>query len=223
MRAATPRDAMHLIHSDAVASERALGAVMIGVSSFQRDAEVFAALREPMLALHRRRGPLEVMSIGCSNGAELYSVAMLMAEADMLAGARLTGVDCRPGALAIAREGRYSAEAASAIEPIARATCTEQADGAVRMNRALRDACRWVLADVFAWPDTLPSSADVLLCRNLSIYLTDAAAADLWSLLLSKLTPGGLLVVGKAERPSPEVRASCARLARCVYRRLEDR
>ncbi len=86
----------------------AVGSLLIGVTEFFRDPAVFEAVRArvvPELAA-RGRGPLRIWSAGCSSGEELYSLAILLAEAGLLAGSFLLGTDCRIEAVRQARSGR---------------------------------------------------------------------------------------------------------------------
>ena len=58
----------------------------------------------------------------------------------------------------------------------------------------------WHLADAFLG---LPAGPyDLIACRNVAIYLEHAAAARLWRRLHLALRPAGLLLTGKAERPT---------------------
>ncbi|MEZ5287250.1 MAG: CheR family methyltransferase [Vicinamibacterales bacterium] len=67
-----------------------------------------------MPALARRPGPVRVLSVGCSTGAELYSVGMLLSEAHLLERATLVGIDCRADAVAGAAAGIYPVAAVAA-------------------------------------------------------------------------------------------------------------
>lgn len=202
---------------------------MIGVTSFFRDRAVFHALGHRMRHLHDQRGRLNVLSVGCSDGSELYSTAMLLAEGGMLSTSRLRGIDCRPDAIEKARAGIYRADTLAEVPKALAERYFEPADvqerlsrrlsratSAVRVVRAVREACEWAVADGFALSQ---QTFDVVLCRNVAIYLTMDSAAQLWSTLASRLSPGGLLVVGKAERPPSTVRAECARVSRCIYQK----
>ena len=89
----------------------AVGSLLIGVTEFFRDPAVFEAVRArvvPELAACRR-GPLRICSAGCSSGEELYSLAILLAEAGVLAGSFLLGTDCRIEAVRQASAGVYNA------------------------------------------------------------------------------------------------------------------
>lgn len=59
---------------------------------------------------------------------------------------------------------------------------------------------------------------DLVLCRNVVIYLETPAAELLFSRIAATLSPGGFLIVGKAERPASGLKLSP--VARCVYRRV---
>jgi hypothetical protein len=52
-----------------------------------------------------------------------------------------------------------------------------------------------------------------------AIYFDSHAASQLWERLVDSLAPGGVLVTGKAEKPSANL--PLTRLAKCIYRRKE--
>jgi chemotaxis protein methyltransferase CheR len=233
LRATSPANGVDRISLDSAASERALGAVMIGVTEFFRDPEVFAALRPMLHSLKGNAESLRALSIGCSDGSELYSLAILLAEEGLLAGTRLHGVDCRPGAIRSATAGVYAVSALDAMDPTLRARYFEPVSGtAMMLSRAasctpwmqvsheLRARCRWSVGDAFRLPPELDRvrASDLVLCRNLAIYLTPESAAELWERCAGQLRPGGLLVTGKAERPPARTRSLLERIGPCIYR-----
>jgi chemotaxis methyl-accepting protein methylase len=184
----------------------AVGALVIGVTSFFRDPAVFDALRTDVLprlvAECRGRRPLRVWSAACSDGAELYSVAMLLREiAGAAAAFDLLGTDCRPAALARAAAGIYDPAAVAGVPPELTGRYLKFDGGRYLVDVALRADCRWRAADVLCREEVPPGPWDLVLCRNLVIYLEPAAASTLWGLLAGALRPGGVLVLGKAERP----------------------
>jgi chemotaxis protein methyltransferase CheR len=232
LRVATPAEGLRALARNPAASERALAAVMIGVTEFFRDAVVFDTLRSALRARVGGGQPLRVLSVGCSDGSELYSLAMMLAEDGLLDRAELRGVDCRPAAVATARAGLYPEAAVQRVERALRARYLARATGAtlprrsrggvtsyVRVADELRAACRFAVADAFGPAIATGPPHDVILCRNLAIYLTPAAAAELWARCLEQLAPEGLLVAGKAERPPAELRPRLSRVGPCVYRK----
>jgi chemotaxis protein methyltransferase CheR len=197
----------------------ALSAFLIGVSSFFRDTPAFEALRTVVIPeLGARPGPLRVCSIGCSSGAELYSVAILLDEAGLLPRAHLLGLDCRADAVNQARGGHFTEDAVRDLEPAIRARYFDRTRTGWRVVQQLRERTSWQLGDATA---RLPDGPwDLALCRNVVIYLEPYEAALTVRRLSATLAPGGFLMVGKAERP-PESLGLTA-VARCVYRSHAD-
>lgn len=204
--------------------EDMVGTVMIGVTSFFRDIGVFRGMDKHLPALAEENGNvIRAMSVGCSDGSELYSLAIQLAHHGLLENARLVGVDCRPDAIATAKAGIYTAAAVSHIDPLVAARSFERCGrmnggvGNVRVREHLANACEWRTGNAFALPHALH---DLILCRNLAIYLRPASAHELWAALADRLRPGGLLIVGKAERPC--LPGKLVRIGACKYRRIEE-
>ena len=79
----------------------------------------------------------------------------------------------------------------------------------------LRTAVQWRTADVMRVQE--PGVWDLILCRNMAMYLRPEASGKLWDLFERALRPGGYLVMGKAERPANARRLSP--VGPCVFRR----
>jgi chemotaxis methyl-accepting protein methylase len=183
------------------------------VTAFFRDPDVFEALaRRVIPALARSVNPIRVWSAGCASGAELYSVAVLLAQAGLLSRCTLLGTDCRPSAIALARSGIVDDAELAALPERLRAACFEAAsDGRWRPVAAIRDHIRWKVADVTRGLEAGPW--DLILWRNVAIYLRTDTAGALREALANSLCSGGFLVTGRAES-MPQLR----RVARGVYR-----
>jgi chemotaxis methyl-accepting protein methylase len=197
-------------------AERGLQAVMIGVTSFFRDAAMYAALGDLVAARAATgtRGP-RVLSVGCSDGAELYSLGILLAERGIPA-AEMVGVDCRPAAIEQARRGVYPQDILEDVPAPLRTRYFDAVGGRpdrVRVAASLRERCRWELGDAFTLGGAEPY--DIVACRNLAIYLEPAAARDLWAHIWEHTRAGGILVVGKAERPDQA--SGFRRIGPCLY------
>lgn len=213
MRSSTAEEALGVLGSDLTRAERGLNALLVGVTGFFRDQHVFEALAFELARTVGDRRRYRVMSVGCSNGAELYSCAMLLAELGRLTEADLTGIDCRRDAVAAAEHGAFDPAMLDGVEPELAARYFRSASGKAWVRDDLRRACAWGVADALS-----VSTADrqnLVLCRNLAIYLEPAASERLWTRLHALLVPGGLLCVGKAERPPARL---FARIGPCLFR-----
>lgn len=197
---------------------RAIDAVLLGVTQFFRDAAVFQCLRDVVLP-EAARAPagLRVWSAACSEGHELYSVAMLLDRLGRLPGALLLGTDFRLSAVEQARAGVFSVESLRLIEPALRARCFVERGREARAQDWLRRSTCWATQNLF--DGAAPGPWDLILWRNMAIYLAPEAADRIWRSLWRELRPGGHLVAGKADHLPRSL--GWRRIAPCVYRKTE--
>lgn len=178
-----------------------------GETYFWRDSGLFELIRTTLLPelLAQRRGErrLRLWSAGCATGEEAYTLAMLLHEHRAeLAGwdLRIVATDINSAALAAAREGRYG-------EWSLRAT-----DAACRARYFRRCGRHWALDErilkmvEFRHADLLdgdggddPGPVDLLLCRNVFIYMDTAAVARAARRLSRAVAHGGYLITGHGE------------------------
>lgn len=216
LRVGTEAEAMTRLSATPALAHVALNALLIGFTEFFRDKDVFHALRDHVIPrLRALNRPVRVLSVGCSAGHELYSMAMLLEEHDLLKDATLTGLDCRPDAIDMARRGVFAEDQLEDLPAHLRARyVTSTADGG-RIVPHVSDRLSWSVADATAsCPD---GPWDLILCRNLLIYIKPHLSSVMMTRMLDQLAPNGVLMLGKAERPAPSLRLVC--LSRCLYAR----
>ncbi len=190
-------------------------------TSFHRDGHPFDELRRtivPELADRlqaRRRLPGSAASqarIWCAaaaSGQEAYSVAMAVTDTlahrprPGLTGADfpILATDVSQVALATAAAGRYTeAEVARGLTPEQRARHFEPCDGGWRVRDALRRQVTFRRLNlVRTGAAASPGTFDLILCRNLLIYLDESDRRRLALGLHQALNPGGFLLIGAAE------------------------
>lgn len=202
LRAASLSDARQILQRNPALVKIAINSLVIGVTSFFRDSNVFDTLAKHILPeLTSRGSDTRIWSVGCSDGAELYSVAMLLAERETLHRCYLLGTDCRPDAIKRASDGIYDSDAVKNVPDPFIEKYLVRDGGKSRIVPWMRTVVQWRSANVLEVQE--PGGWDMILCRNLAIYLRADAAGKLWQKLLGSLRPGGVLVLGKAERPQP--------------------
>jgi chemotaxis protein methyltransferase CheR len=213
LNAGSVSEAWSLVQNSELAGV-ATNSLLIGVTEFFRDEAVFEGLRKIILTdLPNRQGPVRVWSAGCSNGAELYSVAMLLAEAGQLDRSVLVGTDCRTAAIQGARVGVYKAADVRSVDASLRQKYMQSTGGQWRIVDSLHGRIQWRVCNLLSRTEDGPW--DIILWRNMAIYLKSKSAAQVWADLIKTLRPGGLLVVGKAERPPEASGLNC--ISRCIY------
>ncbi len=179
--------------------------ILIGVTSFFRDPEAFAALsREVIPRLFAGRSPDDPVRIWhacCASGEEVYSMAMLIREyldeRKRDANVLIFATDIDEVAIAQARSGLYGDDIEADV-------------GAERLNSFfIRNEGRWQVTKqlremiVFAHHSLIKdppfSRLDLLVCRNFLIYLNPDMQKRLIALFHQVLKPGGVLFLGGAE------------------------
>jgi chemotaxis methyl-accepting protein methylase len=216
LRARSVSHARQVLEAEPLLIASAINAMIIGVTSFFRDHNVFDYLQHkalPELAL--TRSGLAVWSAGCSEGAEVYSLAILLAEMGLLSTSYVLGTDCRTDALERARLGVFDGLSLKHVpaEWLRRYFCSHGAGWQVKPE--LRHAVRWRTGDILQAQE--PGAWDIILFRNTAMYFRAEAAAPLWERFETALRPGGWLVLGRSERPVGLKRLSL--IGPCLYRR----
>lgn len=216
LRAADAAEASQAIAARPETVPRLLSLVLLGVTDFFRDRGVFEVLqREVLPELCSRHGRLRVWSAACSSGAELYSVAMILARSGRLSECELLGTDCRAEAVDEARGGVFRAEDVERMEGSWREMFFQAKGGVATIDPRLKRATRWKMANLFGAIERGPWH--LILWRNMAIYLEKERAEEIWMRLFDQLAPGGFLVAGKADHPPKWLELT--RVAPCVYRR----
>jgi two-component system CheB/CheR fusion protein len=205
--------------------------LLIGVTSFFRDPEVFRVLEEqviPQLFEGKPAGAVvRVWSAGCSTGEEAYSIAILLHERIEALKQNYTvqffATDIDSRAIATARAGVYPGSIAADISPerLARFFSVEPGNTSYRVHKGLRDMMVFSEQDLIKDPPF--SKLDLLSCRNLLIYLGADLQKRMIPLFHYALKKGGILVLGTSEGIGEYVRQFTVldRQAK-VYQRKED-
>ena len=179
--------------------------LLITVTEFFRDPDVYAALARdaiPQLFAGKTAPPrLRVWSIGCSTGEEAYSVAiLLLEEADrrqVEPEIQVFASDLHEVALRKAREGIYPEEIAADVSAERLQRFFVYTHGRYRVRSEVRE--RVVFAAHNLLQDPPFSHMDMVVCRNLLMYLKREAQQEVFELLHYALEPGGLLLLGTSE------------------------
>lgn len=205
----TPGDYLALVRRDASALDFLYEDLLIGVTSFFRDADVFAELRNrafPDLMRTRPPGaPFRIWVAGCSGGEETYSLAIALLEFLEETGTevpvQMFGTDLSDAAVQRARAGVYPASIADQVsgERLRRFFVAE--NGNYRIAKHVRDLCVFSRQNIVRDPPF--SHLDLISCRNVLIYFEPTLQRRVFPIFHYALEPHGLLVLGNAESPGP--------------------
>jgi two-component system, chemotaxis family, CheB/CheR fusion protein len=181
--------------------------LLIGVTSFFRNPEVFDFVTQDVLPDLFSRGSINenfrVWIPGCATGEEAYSVAIILLEAmkkaDIRRSLQIFATDIDAAAINKARQGLY-------LENIAADVGRERLDAfftkenhLYRINKEIRELVVFAEQNVLRDPPFM--NLEMLVCRNLLIYLEPSAQNKLVLLFHHILKPGRMLLLGTSESP----------------------
>jgi two-component system CheB/CheR fusion protein len=179
--------------------------ILIGVTSFFRDGEVFAALQQTVFpALLRDRdpdSPLRIWVAGCSTGEEAYSIAICLLEYLGRHSAsppiQIFATDVSQRAIEVARLGWYDPSQVSDLSPERLQRFFVPANNGYQIHKVVRGLCIFACQNLITDPPF--SHLDLISCRNVLIYFGVALQSRVLPMFHYGLKPGGFLLLGSSE------------------------
>ncbi|HZN03555.1 MAG TPA: chemotaxis protein CheB [Candidatus Polarisedimenticolia bacterium] len=179
--------------------------ILIQVTHFFREPEALNGVARAVFpALLKDRPPdlpLRIWVPGCATGEEVYSVAILLLEALDSASwslpIQIFGTDVSDGAVEYARNGVYPEAIREHVSPERLRKFFTHVDGTWRISKKVRELCVFARQDLSRDPPF--SRLDLIVCRNVLIYLGAPLQKRLMNVFHYALKSSGFLVLGKAE------------------------
>ncbi len=178
--------------------------VLINVTGFFRDAEVFETLKARIFPEILKTGPqtIRVWVAACSTGQEVYSLAISLLEfleqKSNAPGIQIFATDLSESiSIEKGRRGFYPESIEAEVSPERLRRFFTKEDGGYRISKAIRDLCVFAQQNVTCDPPF--SRMDLVSCRNLLIYLTPALQRQVISTFHYALNSSGYLLLGNSE------------------------
>ena len=179
--------------------------VLIGVTSFFRDADYFEVLKERVivnLVKNARQGDqIRVWVAGCSTGEEAYSIAILFAEVMEELGIRrdikIFATDLDSDAILTANRGIYGDNIIEDVSLNRLSRYFTKKGNKYVVRHDIRKMIIFAQHNVFQDPPF--GKLDLISCRNLLIYFQTTLQRSLFSIFHMALNDGGTLFLGRSE------------------------
>lgn len=198
-----------LLEADASAFQELVAELTVGETYFFREPEQLDFIRSRVIPeLVRSPSPgggVRAWSAGCASGEEAYSLAILLKEVGLGGTATVLGTDLSHERLDRARRARYSRWSLRGVPPEVVDRYFAQRGNQYALTPEIREGVTFRqlnLAD-----ESYPSLAsgvwtmDLILCRNVLIYLDRATVAGVARRLMRALSPRGWLFLGASDPP----------------------
>ena len=211
-------------------SNQVVEALLNNETYFFRDRTPFdllAAHALPTLAKKRHSSRrISIWSAGCSTGQEAYSLAMLFAEEPAVwAGwtIDILATDVSSSAIDRARSGIYTQfEVQRGLGITQMIRWFEESEAGWRAVETLRKPVRFQVHNLLEQPPH-PGAFDIVLCRNVLLYLSPEKRTLAFERLAAAMVPDGWLMLGAGETVIGQTRKLVSdSAARGLYRLLCD-
>jgi len=203
-----------LLDADPTEHARMLDTLTINVTDFFRDAAVWSILRNrviPDLVADKLRGrsrTIRIWSAGCASGEEPYSIAMMVLDvlgkdADKFL-INVLGTDLDPDVLRVAEKARYHRDMLKNISPSYQVRFTRPVGKTeFEIKSDVAHLVRFRHSSLFG--DSPMKVVDLILCRNVFIYLDRPKQMAVLERFWGSLARGGYLVLGRSEKMPAEM------------------
>jgi chemotaxis protein methyltransferase CheR len=187
---------------DGIELDRLTETLVVHETYFFRELEPLAVAVDDVIGPRVAAGErARIWSAACATGEEPLTTAMLLAERGWLDRVDLVATDISQRALERARSGEFSRRALRDAVPRGLAgRWLRERDRSVLCDSTLVEAVSWSRLNLLDEAGIAALGAfDLILCRNVLIYFSDALAARVAGTLAGALRPCGSLLIGVSE------------------------
>ena len=194
-----------LVLHDPACMERLLLDLSINVTTMFRDPSFYTAFREKVVPQLRTYPFTRIWVAGCSTGEEVYSLAIVLEEAELLDRTRIYATDINQAVIESARLGVFPLEKMQEYTQNYLAAGGKRAfseyylasyDGAVFDRNLVENA---VFAQHNLVSDRSFNEFHVIVCRNVMIYFDRSLQERVFELFHESLARLGVLALGHKE------------------------
>lgn len=178
--------------------------LLIGVTSFFRDKEVFDELLDnylPKLFQNSDNRELRFWVAGCSTGEEAYSLAILAKECmerlEKRYDVKIFATDIDKDAIIKASNGIYPDSISADISPRILTKYFSRKNDTYQIDRSIREMVIFAQHNIIKDPPF--TNIDLLSCRNLLIYLQPVLQKRALEFMNFSIKSDGILVLGTSE------------------------
>ena len=179
--------------------------VTVNVTEMFRDPSFFAAIRRELVPQLNKLPLIKIWHAGCSTGEEVYSMAILLKEHNLLDKSIIYATDINQTVLDVAKSGKYSIESFKENEINYRDSegTNKLSDyytvlnGEVLINEDLKSKIIFSTHNLVS--DNAFNQFDLVVCRNVLIYFNKSLQDNVLQMFFNSLNENGILAIGSKE------------------------
>jgi len=209
---ASAREYYHFLRFDPKRTDEMrdlINLLTVNETYFFRETPQMEMFSKELLPLLKERNggakTLNIWSAACSNGAEPYSIAMLILESGLMADnswkIEIFGTDINSEVVQAARKGHYTATAfRSTPDAMKKKYFAEIEPGVWEIGDAIKKMVKFSQINLHnPFQVKLMRDMDVIFCRNVLIYFAPEVKKTSCEMFYESLRPLGYLIIGQSE------------------------
>ena len=179
--------------------EEVIDAVTVNETYFFREID---SLEWLVKWISEENKDVRVLSIPSSNGAEIYSILIMLdiINTQLLHKVKCVGIDVNNESIKKAKKGIYSERELHKLDGDLKDKYFEKTESGYEIKSFLKSNTEFINDNIFALSTDKYGSFDVVLSRNLFIYFDDLHRKKATEILYKMLKPGGYLMMGVTDR-----------------------
>lgn len=206
------------IEADSKFCDIVMKQITVNTTELFRDKLMWQELQYKLLPLFADKPYIRIWHAGCSNGLEVYSLAILLHHMNLLDRCTIVASDINPDMLEQARKGEYSTRLIdefitafdsaikenpydSEFKDLSFDTYFEinKKKGAICVSPILREKPQFEQIDLVKMDAKFDEPFDIILCRNVLIYFNNSLQKRVFEFFHSHLNTDGYLILGMQE------------------------
>ncbi len=195
--------------------------ITINVSEFYRNPDQWKLMDEQFLPdLIKRFGKnLKVWSAACSTGDEPYSLVMAFSKHIPMSQIKIYATDLDKTVMGKAKVGLYNEKSIAGVPPEFKKKYFTQVGPSYQISDEIKSHVTFREHNLLK--DKYDTNYDFIICRNVLIYFTEEAKAEVFKKFSDSLKPGGLLFIGSTEQIMKYKEIGLRRENSFYYRKVE--
>jgi len=179
--------------------EEVIDAVTVNETYFFREID---SLQWLVKWIAKENRDIKVLSIPSSNGAEIYSILIMLdiENSQLLQKVKFVGIDINNESIKKAKKGIYSERELHKLDDELKSKYLEKTEKDYKLKSFLKNHTEFINDNIFHLSTSKYGSFDVILSRNLFIYFDDLHRKKATEILYKMLKPGGYLMMGVTDR-----------------------
>ncbi|HRS18001.1 MAG TPA: CheR family methyltransferase [Bacteroidales bacterium] len=209
---------LHKISTDAKFCNLVMKQITVNTTELFRDKLMWQELQYKLLPEFEKKSSITIWHAGCSNGLEVYSLAILLHHMNLLDRCRIIATDINPDIIQQAIKGEYSLRLLDEFQIAFDNAIKENPydsefknlhfDTYFEVNRkkeviAIRQNIKnkpdFSVLDLVKLDDSFPMKFDIVLCRNVLIYFNNSLQKRVFEYFYNHMNSDAYLILGMQE------------------------